>query len=46
MFIENLMKICDQILRRAAEENPGKLWWEESSSIGNEKQTQTPKGGN
>lgn len=44
MFIEYVMTICDRILRRAAEENPGTLCLQEISSGNKEKQTKTSKG--
>ncbi len=46
MFIENVMRICDRILRRAAEENPTTPCLQRISSTGKEKETKTSQGGN
>ena len=46
MFIEYVMTICDRILRRAAEENPGTLCLQKISSANKEKPIKTLKGAN
>jgi hypothetical protein len=43
MFIEYVMTICDRILRRAAEESPGTLCLQKSSSGNKEKENKAPK---
>jgi hypothetical protein len=46
MFIESVMAICDRILRRAAEQNPGTLCLQKVSSASKQKDTKTTKGAN